>query len=97
MIDLQTIMDEIAKLEGSQATFPVCQKLADLYIVKDHLMQKQDYNYERGQSNYARGRSNYGMYENNGGNNYAMRPDYYTEEMMGDRMRESRMSMPIMR
>ena len=75
MINMQTISDEIAKLEESQASFPVCQKLADLYIVRDHLMQKQ-------------GQSNYGYYErggNNGNNsNYAMYNDggYYTNNRM---------------
>ena len=75
MINMQTISDEIAKLEESQASFPVCQKLADLYIVRDHLMQKQ-------------GQSNYGYYErggNSGNNsNYAMYNDggYYTNNRM---------------
>ena len=77
MINMQTISDEIAKLEESQASFPVCQKLADLYIVRDHLMQKQ-------------GSSNYGYYERGGGNggnsgNYSMYNDnntYYNNRMM---------------
>ncbi len=42
MINMQTISDEIAKLEESQASFPVCQKLADLYIVRDHLIQNAE-------------------------------------------------------
>ena len=90
MINMQTISDEIAKLEESQASFPVCQKLADLYIVRDHLMQKQ-------------GQSNYGYYErggNNGNNgNYTMYNDggYYTNNRMTmDNMdnRPPRMSNP---
>ena len=90
MINMQTISDEIAKLEESQASFPVCQKLADLYIVRDHLMQKQ-------------GQSNYGYYErggNSGNNsNYAMYNDggYYTNNRMTmDNMdnRPLRMSNP---
>lgn len=88
MINMQTISDEIAKLEESQASFPVCQKLADLYIVRDHLMQKQ-------------GQSNYGYYDRGGGNNsnYNMYNDngYYTNNRMTmDSMesRPSRMSNP---
>jgi hypothetical protein len=90
MINMQTISDEIAKLEESQASFPVCKKLADLYIVRDHLMQKQ-------------GQSNYGYYErggNSGNNsNYAMYNDggYYTNNRMtmdGMDNRPPRMSNP---
>jgi len=90
MINIQTISDEISKLEESQASFPVCQKLADLYIVRDHLMQKQ-------------GQSNYGYYErggNNGNNsNYAMynNDGYYTNNRMtmdGMDDRPPRMSNP---
>jgi hypothetical protein len=73
MINIQTISDEISKLEESQASFPVCQKLADLYIVRDHLMQKQ-------------GQSNYNYYERGGGNNgnYSMYDNnsYYTNRTM---------------
>lgn len=95
MIDLQTINEEIKKLERSQATYPVCQKLADLYVVKDHLTQKQggNYSYERC------GRSVYPMYDrNNGSSNYGMDNYYYDERMMDEMEmgRPPRMSMPSM-
>lgn len=83
MIDIQTIQDEIARLEGSKASYPVCQKLADLYVVKDHLMKKQgEYGY------YNRGGQG-------GGSNYTMYDDRMMEDEMG--MGRSRMSMPSMR
>ena len=83
MINMQTISEEIAKLEESQASFPVCQKLADLYIVRDHLMQKQGGNYEQ------YNRSDYGYYERGGnsGNN----------RMMDNTDNRPRMSNPSMR
>lgn len=66
MINMQTISEEISKLENSQASFPVCQKLADLYIVREHLMKKQQGgNYARNRRNYENyGNYNYGNYEN---------------------------------
>lgn len=97
MINMQTISEEIAKLEESQASFPVCQKLADLYIVRDHLMQKQGGNYEQ------YNRSDYGYYErggNSGNNssNYTMYNDgYYNNRMMDNTDNRPRMSNPSMR
>lgn len=92
MINMQTIMEEISKLEESQASYPVCQKLADLYIVKDHLMQKQGGDYTSNYSYYDRGgngRSNYGMYRDN---------EYYDARMYTDMdMNKPRMSNPVMR
>lgn len=101
MIDMKTISDEISKLESSRASYPTCQKLADLYIVKDHLMKKQgggDYNYNRnnygyyergGNSGNTGGSSNYSMYEN-----YNMMMD---DEMGMGMERPPRMSTPSMR
>lgn len=94
MIDIRTISDEISKLESSKASYPTCEKLADLYIVKDHLMKKQG-NYE-----YARdGGSNYGMYERGGNSNYGRYENYgMMDDEMGMEMgRSPRMSMPSMR
>lgn len=92
MINMQTIMEEISKLEESQASYPVCQKLADLYIVKDHLMQKQGGDYTSNYNYYDRGgngRSNYGMYRDN---------EYYDARMYTDMdMNKPRMSNPVMR
>lgn len=37
MIDINEINEEIKKLEESECTtYPICQKLAILYIVRDH-------------------------------------------------------------
>lgn len=41
MIDIDEINEEIEKLEESECTtYPVCQKLAILYIVRDHFNKK---------------------------------------------------------
>lgn len=37
MIDINEIENTIAELENSSTTFANCQKLANLYIVKEHL------------------------------------------------------------
>lgn len=37
MIDLDEINRTILKLEQNDTTFATCEKLADLYIVRDHL------------------------------------------------------------
>lgn len=43
MIDLKEIEKEIKMLENSNSTsYSVCQKLAILYTVKDHLMEKEE-------------------------------------------------------
>lgn len=36
MLDLKEIEKEIEKLEKCNLTYNVCQKLANLYIIKDH-------------------------------------------------------------
>ena len=36
-MDMREINTEIARLEGSETTYPNCNKLAMLYTVKDHL------------------------------------------------------------
>lgn len=100
MIDLRTIESEIEKLEEGHASYPTCQKLADLYVVKDHLMEKGGgTSYARGGSNYNRGGSNYGYYNRGNNSNYTMYDDYYDGRMMDDEMTgmKSRMSMPSMR
>lgn len=99
MMDLQTISEEISRLEEQKPSYKVCEKLADLYIVKENLMKKQGSSY----TNYGRdgGNSNYTNYAR-GGNNY-MYDDYnYNYRMMEDDMemgmgRPPRMSMPVMR
>lgn len=99
MMDIQTIIDEIARLETQKPSYGNCAKLADLYIVKENLMKKQGggsasyANYGRNENyeNYARG----GRGRNN--SNY-MYDDYdykmIDEEMVG---RPSRMSIPDIR
>lgn len=91
-MDLKVISDEISRLESSKASYPTCQRLADLYIVKENLMKKQGGNYER---------NNYGYYERGGnsGNSSSYGMYDYDERMMDDEMgmRGSRMSMPVMR
>lgn len=94
MMDLQTISEEITRLETQKPSYGVCAKLADLYIVKENLMKKQGgtqyANYGRGRENYARG-GNY-MYDEY---NYKMMED---DMDMGMEMgRSPRMSMPSMR
>ena len=36
MLDLKEIDAEIEKLENCNLTYSVCQKLANMYIIKDH-------------------------------------------------------------
>lgn len=111
MMDLQTITEEIAKLEAQKPSYGVCAKLADLYIVKENLMKKQSDSY----ANYGRSRENYANYgrdrENYERENYArgggrggnyMYDDYGYNRIMEDEMemgmdRPSRMSMPSIR
>ena len=41
MIDINEINEEINKLENCKnVTYNICSKLADLYIVRDHLQQQ---------------------------------------------------------
>ena len=41
MINIDEINEEINKLEESECTtYPICQKLAILYIVRDHFNKK---------------------------------------------------------
>lgn len=41
MIDINEINEEIKKLENCKnVTYSICSKLADLYIVRDHLQQQ---------------------------------------------------------
>lgn len=110
MMDLQTISEEITRLETQKPSYGTCAKLADLYIVKENLMKKQ----KGGSSEYANyersgGRENYENYARGGrgGNsgNY-MYDDYnydynYNRMMMDEEMgmggKPPRMSMPSMR
>lgn len=112
MMDLQTISEEISRLETQKPSYGTCAKLADLYIVKENLMKKQGgsqyANYGRGRENYenyARGRENYERenYARGGGRGGSyMYEDSsnYNYGMMGDEMgmmEPPRMSMPSMR
>lgn len=107
MMDLQTVSEEIAKLEAQKPSYAVCAKLADLYIVKENLMKKQSgsyANYGRGNyENYGRGRENYERenYARSGGRggNYGFDDYEYNYRVMEDdmEMRSPRMSMPSMR
>lgn len=40
MVSLETIEREISELEARETTYKLCERLAWLYIVRDHLMQK---------------------------------------------------------
>lgn len=41
MLNIEEINEEIKKLEESECTtYSICQKLASLYIVKDHLSKE---------------------------------------------------------
>lgn len=96
MMDLQTISEEISRLEKQKPSYATCEKLADLYIVRDHLMQKQGGSYEN-YANYGRDRENYAR----GGSGNYMYDDYnYNYKMMEGGMemdRSPRMSTPSMR
>lgn len=101
MMDLQTITEEIAKLENQKPSYGTCAKLADLYIVKENLMKKQSgsyTNYDRGNyTNYGRDRENYAR----GGRGNYMYDDYGYNRMMDEDMMEMErfphMSMPSIR
>lgn len=102
MIDLQTISEEISRLETQKPSYGVCAKLADLYIVKENLMKKQGgsqyANYARGRENYER--ENYARGGGRGGNYMYEEPNYnygMMEEEMMEMGRSPRMSMPTMR
>lgn len=41
MLDLDEINRTILMLEGRDTTYATCEKLADLYIVRDHITGKQ--------------------------------------------------------
>lgn len=41
MIDLDEINKTILQLESRDTTFAACEKLADLYIVRDHIIGQQ--------------------------------------------------------
>ena len=40
MIDLETVEREISELEARQASYKLCERLSWLYIVRDHLYEK---------------------------------------------------------
>lgn len=41
MLDLKEIDKEIEKLENCNMTYSVCQKLASMYIIKDHWERRE--------------------------------------------------------
>ena len=41
MISIEEVEKSILELEQADTSFAVCAKLADLYIVRDHLIQRQ--------------------------------------------------------
>lgn len=42
---IKQLEEEINKLENGKMTYGTCQALASLYIIKDHMMEKKDWNY----------------------------------------------------
>lgn len=56
-MDINEIDDEIVRLEHSEASHSTCGKLANLYIVKDHLTEgnpiPQSYSYAEPSSEFA--------------------------------------------
>ncbi len=71
MINPREVEEAIRELEGSSATYNNCMKLASLYIIRDHMMQSNQYNY----TNYGY----YPMYQRGGrsGNNSNSSYRYY--------------------
>ena len=58
MLNLQEIDEAIAELESGKTTYSACAKLADLYAVREHIMQEMNQNdtmpvYARGYSSAA--------------------------------------------
>ena len=59
MLNLQEIDEAIADLESGKTSFTACARLADLYAVRDHIMEEMQKSeetpvYERGYSQAAR-------------------------------------------
>lgn len=59
MLNLQEIDEAIAELEAGKTSFSACAKLADLYAVKEHIMQETRQNEES--TAYSRGYSQANM------------------------------------
>ena len=40
MLTMEELCDEIECMEGKQPTWDLCNKLASLYIIKDHMLKE---------------------------------------------------------